>query len=212
MPRCDHTAAWAQLHQYYAVQGAQFDAREALAADPQRVAKLSQTAPHIFADLSKNRIDDTAQTLLMQLARECGLEPQRDAMLRGEAINTTEQRAVLHTYLRAHHQDKDKGKSNFTDADINKFAINNVVLKDQLAAVQPVLTAMLAYAEQVRADSMITDVVNIGIGGSDLGPQMAVLALQGLPQPANAFTLCPTWMAMRWRKRCKDSNIKTRSF
>ncbi len=179
MPRCDQTAAWAQLHTQYTAQGAQFDAREALASDLQRVAKLSQAAPHMFADLSKNLIDDATQALLMQLARDCGVEAQRDAMLRGEAINTTEQRAVLHTFLRKN--------SNFSDVNINKFAIKSVVPVDQLKAVQPVLTAMLAYAEQVRADQAITDVVNIGIGGSDLGPQMAVLALQGFATTGKRF-------------------------
>jgi glucose-6-phosphate isomerase len=183
MPRCDQTAAWAQLHQHYAGQGAKFDAREALASDPQRVAKLSQAAPHIFVDLSKNLIDDGTQALLIQLARECDLEAQRDAMLRGEAINTTEQRVVLHTFLR---QNSDKNKQ-FSDADIDKFAINSVALAEQLKAVQPVRTAMLAYAEQVRADEAITDVVNIGIGGSDLGPQMAVLALQGFATTGKRF-------------------------
>jgi glucose-6-phosphate isomerase len=183
MPRCDQTAAWAQLHTHYAAQGAQFDAREALASDPQRVAKLSQAAPHMFVDLSKNLIDDATQALLIQLARECGLEAQRDTMLRGEAINTTEQRAVLHTFLR---QNSDKNKQ-FSDADIDKFAINSVVPAEQLKAVQPVRTAMLAYAEQVRADQAITDVVNIGIGGSDLGPQMAVLALQGFATTGKRF-------------------------
>jgi hypothetical protein len=66
------------------------------------------------------------------------------------------------------------------------------------------LDAMLAYAEQVRADAAITDVVNIGIGGSDLGPQMAVLALEALRTgPANGFTLCPTWTGTNWRRCCK---------
>ncbi len=171
MPRCDTTAAWAQLHTYYAQHGEKFDARDALAQDPQRVAKLSQTAPHIFADLSKNRIDDAAQALLMQLARECGLEQQRDAMLRGDAINSTEKRAVLHTLLRQ--------KQPIAQGNAAQAAINNVANEAKLQDVHATLSAMLAYAEQVRADTKITDVVNIGIGGSDLGPQMAVLALQG---------------------------------
>jgi glucose-6-phosphate isomerase len=170
MARCDHTAAWAQLKAYYAAAGHQFDARVALAQDPQRVAKLSQTAAHVFADLSKNHIDDESAALLMQLARECGLEAQRDAMLRGDAINTTEQRAVQHVLLRQKSQ----------SANINRdfLAINNIANADKLALVHATLAPMLAYAEQVRADDGITDIVNIGIGGSDLGPQMAVLALQ----------------------------------
>jgi glucose-6-phosphate isomerase len=171
MPRCDQTAAWAQLQTYYAEQGANFDARDALAADTLRVAKLSQAAPHIFADLSKNRIDDAAQALLMQLARECGLDQQRDAMLRGDAINNTENRAVLHTLLRQ--------KQPLAQVNTAQAATDNVANQAKLKDVHATLSAMLAYAEQVRADAKITDIVNIGIGGSDLGPQMAVLALQG---------------------------------
>ncbi|MDQ2778416.1 MAG: glucose-6-phosphate isomerase, partial [Pseudomonadota bacterium] len=104
--------------------------------------------------LSKNRIDTATLKFLLDLARECGLEAQRDAMLRGDAINTTEGRAVLHTALRA------PAGSGLHSAE-----------------VQAVLTPLLEFAEQVRGDAAFTDIVNIGIGGSDLGPQMAVLAL-----------------------------------
>jgi glucose-6-phosphate isomerase len=179
MMRCDRTAAWGKLNQYYAAQGAQFDVRVALQGDPDRVAKLSQAAPHIFADLSKNHLDDTSQALLMQLARECGVEPQRDAMLRGEAINTTEQRAVLHTLLRQ--------KQAPAQLNISGAATKNASSIDQLNTVHATLSAMLAYAEQVRGDVQITDIVNIGIGGSDLGPQMAVLALQAFATTGKRF-------------------------
>ena len=171
MVRCDQTAAWSQLQSYYQAHGAQLDVRTALQADAARVAKLSQSAPHIFADLSKNHIDDTSQALLMQLARECGLEAQRDAMLRGDTVNTTENRAVLHTLLRS--------KTALLAVEPAQAAIKSIVNYDKIAAVRSTLHAMLAYAEHVRADKKITDIVNIGIGGSDLGPQMAVLALQG---------------------------------
>jgi glucose-6-phosphate isomerase len=170
MMRCDRTAAWGKLQQHYAAHGAKFDVRTALQSDAQRVAKLSQTAPHIFADLSKNHLDDTSHALLMQLARECGVEQQRDAMLRGDAVNSTEKRAVLHTLLR---RKQPLAQSNTAGA-----ATDNIANKDKLKDVHATLSAMLAYAEQVRGDAQITDVVNIGIGGSDLGPQMAVLALQ----------------------------------
>ena len=100
MPRCDQTQAWKLLGDHFAATGKDFDARVALVQDAGRVPALSQVAPHIFADLSKNRIDEATESLLMQLARECGLEAQRDAMLSGEPINNTEQRAVLHTLLR----------------------------------------------------------------------------------------------------------------
>ena len=154
--RCDRTAAWAALQHHYRQAGHALDLRQAFASDPQRFAGLSQEAPHLFADLSKNLVDAPTEQLLFDLARECGLERQRDAMFAGAAINTTEGRAVKHWLLRA-----PAGAS--ADPD--------------LAQVHATLEAMLAFAEQVRADAAITDVVNIGIGGSDLGPQMTVLAL-----------------------------------
>ncbi len=170
MMRCDRTPAWAKLQQYYAEHGAKLDVRTVLRDDAQRVSKLSQAAPHIFADLSKNHLDDSSHALLMQLARECGVEQQRDAMLRGDAVNSTEKRAVLHTLLR---QKQPSDQSNIAGA-----ATDNIANNSKLKEVHAALSAMLAYAEQVRGDAQITDVVNIGIGGSDLGPQMAVLALQ----------------------------------
>ena len=155
--RCDQTAAWAALTRQFESSGAAFDVRQALREDAGRVRQFSQDAPFVFADLSKNRIDAATEQLLLQLARECGLEAQRDAMFRGDAINTTEGRAVLHVLLRA-----PKGSAGPST---------------ELAEVHQTLDAMLAYADSVRSDANITDVVNIGIGGSDLGPQMATLAL-----------------------------------
>ncbi len=178
MVRCDHTAAWVALHQHYRNTGAAFDARVALATDPERVPHFSQTAPYIFVDLSKNHIDQATEALLMQLARECGVEALRDAMLAGEPINTTEQRAVLHTLLRV--------KRSKVPKDIARAATKNIAdngNEERLQEVHATLEAMLAYAEYVRADEQITDVVNIGIGGSDLGPQMAVLALDSFAMP-----------------------------
>jgi glucose-6-phosphate isomerase len=179
MMRCDRTAAWGKLQQYYAEHGSKLDVRTALRDDAQRVTKLSQAAPHIFADLSKNHLDDSSQALLMQLARECGVEQQRDAMLRGDAINNTENRAVLHTFLR---QNRRVAQSNNAGA-----ATENVANSNKLNDVHTTLSAMLAYAEQVRGNGQITDVVNIGIGGSDLGPQMAVLALQAFATTGKRF-------------------------
>jgi glucose-6-phosphate isomerase len=181
MMRCDHTAAWGALQQHYAGHAINFDARTALQNDAQRVEKFSQSAPHIFADLSKNRIDDAAQALLFQLARECGVEQQRDAMLAGDLINTTERRAVLHTILR---ENRPLGLLDKAQAASKIVAID---LAEKLRNVHATLDAMLAYATQVRAEVQITDVVNIGIGGSDLGPQMAVLALQEFAVPDKRF-------------------------
>jgi glucose-6-phosphate isomerase len=154
--RCDQTAAWRQLQERFRASGAGFDLRTAFAQDTARFPSLSQQAPHVFADLSKNLLDAQTEQLLLALARECGLEARREAMFAGERINNTENRAVKHWLLRAPRDAADPDS----------------------VAVHETLAAMLAYAEQVRADSAITDVVNIGIGGSDLGPQMAVAALE----------------------------------
>ena len=154
MSRCDHTQAWAALQGHYQAHGRDLDLREAFARDPGRFGAFSVEAPEVFADLSKNLIDTATLHFLLDLARECGLEQHRDAMLGGKAVNATEGRAVLHTALRA-----PAGQGPHSEL------------------VHGVLDAMLAYAEQVRGDSGITDIVNIGIGGSDLGPQMVVPAL-----------------------------------
>ena len=80
MTRCDHTPAWAALQQAFDTDGKALDVRRAFETDPQRFAKLSQSAPHVFADLSKNRIDTATESLLMDLARQCGVAQRRDAM------------------------------------------------------------------------------------------------------------------------------------
>ena len=165
--RCDHTRAWSALGTHYDSTGRSLDMRDAFAADPGRYGALSQEAPHVFADLSRNRLDATTEALLMALARECGLEAQRDAMWAGAAINTTEQRAVLHHLLR---------KPAVTYAQQAPEATDLIANASQ--EVQAVLASMLQYAEAVRADERITDIVSIGIGGSGLGPAMVVSALE----------------------------------
>ena len=155
--RCDRTPAWAALQALYGSHGKRLDLRQAFGRDAGRFDSFSQTAPHVFADLSKNLIDSRIEQQLLELARQCGVEEHRDAMFAGAAINSSEQRAVKHFLLRS------PPAPAAADPD--------------LQAVHATLDAMLRYAEVVRADSAITDVVNIGIGGSDLGPQMAVLAL-----------------------------------
>jgi len=157
--RCDATEAWLALQGHFEAHGRDFDLREAFVRNPSRFAAMSFEAPEVFADLSKNLVDTATLHFLLDLARECGVEAQRDAMLRGDAINVTEGRAVLHTALRA-----PPGQAPFS------------------SEVHAVLDAMLAYAERVRADDAITDIVNIGIGGSDLGPQMVVPALDAFCQ------------------------------
>ena len=100
-PRCDQTEAWAALAGHFEAHGRDFDIREAFARDPGRFASMGVEAPEVFADLSKNRIDTATMHFLLDLAKECRIEARRDAMLRGDPINTTEGRAVLHTALRA---------------------------------------------------------------------------------------------------------------
>jgi glucose-6-phosphate isomerase len=155
--------------QAHAVAFAGFDLREAFQASATRAADLSQPAPQVWADLSKNHTDPTTEALLLALAQQTGLAQHRDAMFRGEPINTTEGRAVMHWLLR-------QPARSLSGA-----------LAAPLAQVHDTLDAMLAYAEQIRADNAITDVVNIGIGGSDLGPQMAVLALHDAVLPGKRF-------------------------
>ncbi|MBO9648792.1 MAG: glucose-6-phosphate isomerase [Variovorax sp.] len=165
-PRCDQTQSWRALAEHYESQGSSFDLRDAFARHPARFQALSFEAPGIFADLSKNLVDAQTLRLLLELARECELEQRRDAMLSGAAINTTEDRAVLHTALRA-----PRGEAPFSDD------------------VHGVLDAMLAYVESVRDTraSGIRHIVNIGIGGSDLGPQMVVPALEAFVHPELRF-------------------------
>ena len=175
--RCDRTPAWAALQAAFNTSGRTFDAREALAHEPNRFEALSQQAPHVFADLSKNLVDAPTEQLLLDLAQQCGLAQHREALFAGEAINNTEQRAVMHWLLRT------------PAAAAGMVGANPALaaLAPELAQVHATLDAMLAYADTVRADASITDVVNIGIGGSDLGPQMAVLALDAFAVKGKRF-------------------------
>lgn len=147
--------AWQALAAHYAKSAPDFDLRRAFASDAQRFESLSLEAPHVFADLSKNYLDASTLAALHQLAEQCQVEQRRDAMFAGAAINHTEERQVLHTALRR------------TDAE----------LTGDLAVVAQTRQAFLDFAESVRANPKIRDVVSIGIGGSDLGPRMAVHAL-----------------------------------
>ncbi len=168
-PRCDATAAWAALRGHFEAHGREFDLREAFARDPSRFERFGVEAPEVFVDLSKNLVDAATLHFLADLARECGVEALRDAMFAGAAINNTEGRAVLHTALRT-----PPGKAPLS------------------AEVHGVLDAMLGFAEAVRVraaggERPLRHIVNIGIGGSDLGPQMAVAALAQYADPQLAF-------------------------
>jgi glucose-6-phosphate isomerase len=141
--------------------------RQLFAEDPKRGERLTAEAAGIYLDYSKNRITDKTLTLLLQLAEQSGLRARIDAMFRGEKINVSENRAVLHIALRA-----PKGASIVVDGE-------NVVPE-----VHAVLDRMAEFSDRVRSGAWrghtgkrIRNVVNIGIGGSDLGPVMAYEAL-----------------------------------
>lgn len=142
--------------------------RDLFAADPKRGERMTAEAAGLFLDYSKNCITDETLSLLVQLAEESGLRARIDAMFRGEKINSTENRAVLHVALRA-----PRGASIMVDGE-------NVVPQ-----VHAVLDQMADFARQVRSGSWkghsgkpIKNIINIGIGGSDLGPVMAYEALK----------------------------------
>jgi glucose-6-phosphate isomerase len=162
--RCDRSPAWAALRQHFDSTGRHLDLRHAFGTEPQRFERWSLRAPQVFADLSKNLIDEVTVAHLIALAHETGVLARRDAMFAGAEINSTEGRAVLHTALRA-----PRGAATPFNAEVHG-----------------VLDAMLAYAESVRdrvRAGEISDVLNIGIGGSDLGPAMATIALQAHALP-----------------------------
>src|SRR3990167_4823776 len=143
--RCDRTPAWGQLQTAYQTTGQHFDLREAFAQDPTRFATFSLDAPYVFADLSKNRIDAATQALLLDLARQSGVQEHRDAMFAGDKINTTEKREVWHILLR------NPAKAPVETAQTAPELIANHLAVEQ-AKVHATLDAMLAYAEAVRAD------------------------------------------------------------
>jgi len=147
--------------------------RDLFAADPQRFERYSNEAAGLFLDYSKNRLDGRTLELLVALAKERGLEARRDAMFAGERINNTEDRAVLHTALRA-----------------PRGAALNVDGQEINADIHAVLDRVKTFTDAVRSGDWlghsgkpITDIVNIGIGGSDLGPKMVVLALRHYAHP-----------------------------
>ena len=171
--RADQTAAWKNLA-VYAKTFSSFDLRSEFERDAGRVTHFSQEAPGVFADLSKNLWDAKIEAQLLALAQQTGVMERRNRMFQGEAINTTENRAVMHWLLRQPAQG-------------TAFDALPTGVKSSLKEVHDTLNAMLAFAEKIRADKHITDVVNIGIGGSDLGPQMAVMALQSFALKGKRF-------------------------
>jgi glucose-6-phosphate isomerase len=162
----DHPAWKALQSHYQRIREAPL--RRLFADDPERGERLTVEAVGVFLDYSKNRITDETVTLLMQLAEESGLRSRIDAMFRGDKINVTENRAVLHVALRAPRQARI-----MVDGD------------NAVAKVHAVLDKMADFVNRVRSGAWkghtgkrIRNIVNIGIGGSDLGPVMAYEALK----------------------------------
>jgi glucose-6-phosphate isomerase len=159
--------SWKALEQHYSeISGRHL--RDLFDEDKSRGERLTAEGAGLYLDYSKNRITDETLRLLIQLARESGLAERRDMMLRGERVNVSENRSVLHTALRM-----PKGSSLVVDG------------TDVVAQVHEVLDRMAAFAERIRSGEWkgytgktIRNIVNVGIGGSDLGPVMAYEALR----------------------------------
>jgi glucose-6-phosphate isomerase len=168
--------AWKALGEHYKkIEPAHL--KQLFADDAKRAEKYTVEAAGIFLDYSKNRITDETIKLLIQLAEESGLKAKIDAMFAGEKINITEKRAVLHVALRA-----PKGEKIVVDGE------------DVVPAVHEVLDKMAAFSDRVRSGEWkghtgkpIKNIVNIGIGGSDLGPVMAYEALKHYSDRGKTF-------------------------
>jgi glucose-6-phosphate isomerase len=163
--------AWKALQQHAEIIRPQ-QLRDLFKSDPSRGTRFTAQAAGIFLDYSKNRITDETLKLLIQLAKESNLRQHCEAMFTGQKINTTENRAVLHIALRA-----PKSESIIVDGE------------DVIPAVHKVLDKMSAFADRIRSGDWlghtgkrIRNVINIGIGGSDLGPVMAYEALKHYSQ------------------------------
>jgi glucose-6-phosphate isomerase len=163
--------AWKALQRHFSSIGAKH-LRDLFAEDPARGQLFTAEADGLFLDYSKNRVTGETLRLLVALAEESGLRAIIEAMFRGDKINITEDRAVLHVALRA-----PKGEQIFADGE------------DVVPSVHAVLDKMAAFAERIRSGTWkghtgkpIRNIVNIGIGGSDLGPVMAYEALKHYSQ------------------------------
>ena len=159
--------SWKALEQHHAEIGGRH-LRDLFAEDPNRGTQLCAEAAGLYLDYSKNRITDETLKLLFELAEQSGLAERRDAMFRGDHINVSEDRAVLHVALRM-----PRGRSLVVDG------------VDVVAQVHEVLDRMADFAHRVRSGQWkghtgkpIRNVINVGIGGSDLGPVMAYEALR----------------------------------
>jgi glucose-6-phosphate isomerase len=170
------TPAWGRLQEHFGSIRSRH-LRDLFAEDPGRGERLAAEGAGLYLDFSKNRVDDETLALLAELARERGLEERREAMFRGERINVSEDRAVLHIALR---MPRDRS-----------LLVDGV---DVVREVHQTLDRMASFCERVRSGEWtghtgrpIRNVVNIGIGGSDLGPVMAYEALRHFSRREMAF-------------------------
>ncbi|MDO9419834.1 MAG: glucose-6-phosphate isomerase [Herminiimonas sp.] len=172
IPSLVDTPAFQSLQQHHA-EAKNWQVRDLFTQDPARFSKLSVEGAGLFLDYSKNSVTEKTMQLLCDLARETQVEAQRDAMFAGKEINRTEHRAVLHTALRRPRSDQ--------------LLLDG---KDIIPDIHEVLDRMGIFSERVRSGEWrgydgreITDVVNIGIGGSYLGPKMTCQALRSFGHP-----------------------------
>jgi glucose-6-phosphate isomerase len=193
--------AWKALEAHYRqIQGKHL--KQLFADDAARGERFTVETDGIFLDYSKNRITDETLKLLIQLAEESGLRARIDAMFRGEKINITENRAVLHVALRA-----PKSESIVVDGE------------DVVPAVHAVLDKMAAFADRVRSGAWkghtgkrIRNVINIGIGGSDLGPVMAYEALKFYSQRDITFRFVSNVDGSDFAEAVRDLNAEETLF
>jgi glucose-6-phosphate isomerase len=193
--------AWKALRAHFQQIG-ETHLRELFEKDPSRGERYTAEADGIFLDYSKNRVNDETLKLLVKLAEESGLREKIDAMFRGDKINITEDRAVLHVALRA-----PKGESIVVDGE------------DVVPAVHAVLDKMSGFAERVRSGAWkghtgkkIKNVVNIGIGGSDLGPVMAYEALKHYSQRDLVFRFVSNVDGTDFAEAVQDLNAEETLF
>jgi glucose-6-phosphate isomerase len=201
IPPLSERPAWKALQAHYEeVQRKHL--KQLFVDDPARGERFTVETGGIFLDYSKNRVTDQTLRLLVQLAEESGLRERIDAMFRGEKINITEKRAVLHVALRA-----PKSESIFVDGE------------DVVPAVHTVLDKMAAFADRVRSGAWkgntgkrIRNVINIGIGGSDLGPVMAYEALKYYSQRDITFRFVSNVDGTDFAEAVRDLNAEETLF
>jgi glucose-6-phosphate isomerase len=195
MPQANQRSAWRALEAHHA-QVRELHLRQLFADDPGRGERLAIEAVGLYFDYSKHRVTSETLELLVRLANESGLRERIEAMFRGERINVTENRAVLHVALRA--------------PDDESIMVDG---RNVVPDVQAVLERMASFSERVRSGSWagftgkrIRNVVNIGIGGSDLGPVMAYEALRAYSEREMSFRFVSNVDATDFVEATRDLN------